>query len=204
MSYTVPNPEEYFTRLAPPRDDLIKELEEEAARENIPIIGPVVGELLYLLARASGARAILELGTATGYSGIYLARALQEPDGRLITLENDSAMAERARSNFRRANLDNLVEVRQGDALREIAAMEGSFDFIFLDIEKRDYLPALIRLENLLRLGGLLVADNTAFEDADEFIQGVSSRPGWRAVHLYGFLPFHSPEYDGLTMALRI
>jgi hypothetical protein len=79
----IPDMENYFRGFIPRRDALLRELEEEAKRESIPIVGPVVGELLYILARMSGAKNILELGTATGYSGIYLARALA-PGGKIV------------------------------------------------------------------------------------------------------------------------
>ena len=74
MSKIVDNPEDYFRGLVPPRDELMIELEAQAEKENIPIVGPVLGELLYVLAAATKAKRILELGTATGYSTIYMAR----------------------------------------------------------------------------------------------------------------------------------
>jgi predicted O-methyltransferase YrrM len=97
MSDIVDHPEEYFGRLVPERDPLLIDLETEARREEIPIIGPVVGELLYVLVRATGAKRILELGTATGYSAIFLARACRILNGTVMTLESDRAMAARAR-----------------------------------------------------------------------------------------------------------
>ena len=76
-----------FKDLVPPRAELLQRLEAEAEQERIPIVGPVVGELLFILARAMGARRILELGTATGYSAIYLAQAVAPESGQVITLE---------------------------------------------------------------------------------------------------------------------
>jgi len=102
MSHMIPNPEETFRHLVPTGDTLLRELEKEAEVEGIPIVCPVVGELLYLLARISKATRILELGCATGYSAIHLARALDAPEGRLITLENNQDMAARAQANFRK------------------------------------------------------------------------------------------------------
>ncbi|MDY6952736.1 MAG: O-methyltransferase, partial [Thermodesulfobacteriota bacterium] len=81
MSKMIPDLEEAFRKLAPARDRLLKELEEEARHEGIPIIGPVMGELLYVLARAMDAGSVLELGTAAGYSAIYLGRACKETMG---------------------------------------------------------------------------------------------------------------------------
>ena len=93
MTKMMPDLEGYFRGLAPDSDALLLELEAEATRESIPIVGPVVGELLFVLARATGAKNILELGTATGYSGIFLGRACAQIPGRVISLELDEAMA---------------------------------------------------------------------------------------------------------------
>jgi predicted O-methyltransferase YrrM len=203
MSVMIPDMENYFRGFIPPRDALLLALEEEAARESIPIVGPVVGELLYILARVTGARNILELGTASGYSGIYLARALP-PGGKLITLELSGAMARRARANFLKAGLDQLVEVREGQALDLMAAMTGTFDLIFLDIDKESYAPALPHCRRLLKVGGLLIADNVGFAGADAFNREIFGQKAWRAVHLLSFLPQHSPEKDGLSLAVRV
>lgn len=203
MSSMIPDPENYFRGFIPPREALLLELEEEAAREAIPIVGPVVGELLYILARAAAARNILELGTATGYSAIYLARALP-PGGKVITLELSDAMARRARSNFTRAGLTSQVEVRVGPALELMAPMTETFDLIFMDINKESYLPALPHCRRVLKVGGLLITDNVGFAGADPFNQEIFRHRSWRVVHLLSFLPQHSPEKDGLSLALRV
>ena len=128
MSHLVSDPEAYFSRLVPEGDPLLKELEEEARRDNTPIVGPVVGGLLYLLARISKAARILELGTAGGYSAFHLAQALSAEGGRLVTLEIDPKTAERARSNFQRAGVSQRIEIRIGDALETLSVLDGTFD----------------------------------------------------------------------------
>ncbi|MEJ2673258.1 MAG: class I SAM-dependent methyltransferase [Deltaproteobacteria bacterium] len=204
MCAMIPDLEGYFRGLVPREDALLQELEKEASRESIPIVGPVVGELLFILARATGAARILELGTATGYSGIFLGRACQDLQGRVVSLEHDAAMAGRARGNLARAGLAEVVEVREGEALKLMAAMGDTFDLIFLDIDKESYLPALSHCARLLRAGGLLLADNTGFTGAADFNREIQSHPAWRAVHLLSFLPRHSPEHDGLTLAVKV
>jgi caffeoyl-CoA O-methyltransferase len=203
MSVMIPDMENYFRGFIPPRDALLLALEEEAARESIPIVGPVVGELLYILARVTGARNILELGTASGYSAIYLARALP-PEGKVISLELSEAMARRARSNFLKAGLEKRVEVREGQALNLMAALTETFDLIFLDIDKESYVSALPHCRRLLKVGGLLIADNVGFAGADAFNREIFAQNSWRAVHILSFLPQHSPEQDGLTLAVRV
>jgi len=204
MSKMIPDLEGAFRRLVPVRDVLLKELEEEAQHERIPIIGPVMGALLYVLARAMCAGVVLELGTATGYSAIYLGRACKETMGRVVTLERDKAMAKRAIANFKRAGLAGFIELILGDALVEMEKLPGPFDMVFVDIDKEDYLPALSHCHRLLRTGGLLIADNVGFQGADAFNRALSESPDWKAVHLLSFLPFHSPEKDGLCLALRL
>ena len=203
MSAIVENPEAYFRQFVPDRDPLLLELEEEAQRKTIPIVGPVVGELLFILARATAAKTILELGTASGYSAIFLARACKNVNGRVITLEQDRAMAEKALKNFKTAGLEKHIEIRICDALQEISKMTTTFDFIFMDIEKEDYTRALPHCQKLLKKGGLLVVDNVGFKDADGFNQAIAHQPKWRTISLFSFLPLHSPENDGICLALR-
>ncbi|MFO7495692.1 MAG: O-methyltransferase [Desulfobacterales bacterium] len=200
----IPFPEAYFGKFLPARDPLLQHLEQEAQREKIPIVGPVVGELLYLLATLGQTRRVLELGTATGYSTLFLARACRAFGGRVLTVESAPHMAARARANFQTADLADSIELRQGDALSVLPRLNGPFDLVFMDIDKSFYQPALADCRRLLRPGGLLVADNTAFSDADGFNRAVTADSGWRALHLYAFLPGHSPEKDALTLALRV
>ena len=203
MSEIVDNPENYFKALIPMRDELMMELEAQAEKENIPIIGPVVGELLYILTAATKAKRILELGTATGYSAIYLAKACQPVDGRVVTLENNIAMAARARRNFQQAGVADRIEIHVKDALEALPQLHDEFDLIFLDVEKQDYIKVLPDCHRLLIKGGLLVADNVGFRDADAFNRTISGHSAWRSVALFSFLPLHSPENDALCLALR-
>lgn len=203
MSSIVDSPESYFRKLVPAVGPLLDELEEEARREKIPIVGPVVGTLLFLLARVAQARVILELGTATGYSALFLARACALNGGRLVTFELDPAMAERAQRNLERGELATVARVVVGDALAELSRMDAVVDLVFMDIEKADYIRALPHCHRLLKPGGLLFADNVAFKDADAFNCAIATDPGWTSAALFSFLPGHSPEMDGICLALR-
>ena len=200
----IPELEQYFKGLVPPRTELMRRLEVEADQERIPIVGPVVGELLFILARAMGARQILELGTATGYSAIYLAQAVAPMAGEVTTLEIDPAMAQRAEDNIAKAGLSDRVKVKIGNALTLMATLIVSFDLIFMDIDKEGYLPSLAGCHRLLRLGGLLVVDNTGFQGAADFNQALMTDRRWRAVNLLTMLPQHSPEKDGLALAVKM
>ena len=122
-------------------------------------VSPLQGQLLQVLARAVGARRILELGTLAGYSTIWLARALPA-DGSLVTLEIDPASAAAARANLVRAGVAAVVELRVGPALETLPQLQGPFDLIFLDADKSES-PQYLRFAlELSRPGTLIVADN--------------------------------------------
>lgn len=200
----VDNPEEYFRKFIQPRDRLLLQLENEAEKEDIPIVGPLVGELLYILAKVTGAKTILELGTATGYSAIFLARGCEAVGGQVVTLENDPQMAARAQSNIRNAALEKTVDIVIDDALKAIAEMSRLFDLVFIDIEKEDYIRALPHCYRLLRPGGLLVADNVSYKGAQPFNRAIFEDNRWKSVNLYAYLPLHSPEKDAVCLAVRL
>lgn len=125
-------------------------------------VSAVQGKLLHLLARISGARRILEIGTLGGYSSIWLARALPE-GGLLVSLEIDPHHADVARANIARAGLADRVDVRVGPALESLAAMaagEAPFDMIFIDADKENGAAYVTAGIGLSRPGGLIIVDN--------------------------------------------
>jgi len=123
------------------------------------------GKMLFLLAQATGARRILEVGTLGGYSTIWLARALPE-DGELVTLEIDSKHARVARENLVRAGVSDKVEIRVGPASDSLAAMTGeaAFDFVFIDADKQGNAPYVAEAIRLGRSGTMVVVDNVVRE----------------------------------------
>jgi caffeoyl-CoA O-methyltransferase len=203
MSHMIEQPATYFSQWISERPNLLQEMETEAAHEDIPIVGPVVGQLLYLLAMAVNARRILELGTATGYSAIFMGAACRQNQGRIITLEIDPGMAERARKNIAGAEMSDMIEVRCQDAHGGLGTMVDHVDMVFMDVEKQDYVKLLPEIEKILKPNGLLVADNTGFKDAHRFNKAIHESPDWTSVNLWSYLPGHSPEYDGICIALK-
>ncbi|HEY8863052.1 MAG TPA: O-methyltransferase [Candidatus Dormibacteraeota bacterium] len=153
----------YLDGLLPPRDPVLARMEEEAHSENIPIVDAHEGVLLYLLVKIAGAKRVLELGTATGYSGIWLLRGTV--DGALTTFEVDHKRAERARANFSEAGLGNRALVLEQDAVGGLQKLEERFDACFIDLlnvfpsEDVTLRAASLCLERL-DAGGLLMADN--------------------------------------------
>jgi predicted O-methyltransferase YrrM len=169
--------EQYLADLNHEPDAVLREIAAKGVARNLPLVDAEVGALLRVLATAIGARKVLEIGTAVGYSGIWIAGAL--PDGgMLMTMELDAERAREARDNFARAGLADRASVIVGDVERMIAKVAGPFDLIFQDGSKKLYEPLLDRLVALLRRGGLLVTDNVlwsgrvvpgfAKDDADE------------------------------------
>lgn len=155
--------ERYLATLNHVADPLLIELAADGTRRDLPLIDAEVGALLRVQATAIDARRILEIGTAIGYSGIWLARALP-PDGMLITMEVDPKRAEEARRNFARAGLAERATVMVGDASRMLHKVSGPFDLIFQDGDKQLYVPLLAPLIELLRPGGLLMTDNVLWD----------------------------------------
>lgn len=149
----------YVEGLLPQRDEVLRGLEAYAAEHGVPIVGPRVGTLLMILAAASEAKKALELGTAIGYSGTWIARGMAS-GGRLITVESRQEMARLARRNLEEAGVADSVEVVLGEASEVIPTLGNGFDFIFNDVDKERY-PAILSLSKpALAKGGVLVTDN--------------------------------------------
>jgi caffeoyl-CoA O-methyltransferase len=196
---------EHFRQFARHGDPLLLRLEKEAARKDIPIVGPAMGKLLYLLARASGARRVLELGTSIGYSAIWLGRAVAPAGGKVTSLEWDARTAVAAEKNLAEAGLAGSVEVVVGDALGWLAghARRRRFDLVFNDIDKELYTATLVPIAMMLRPGGLAVFDNTSFRSAGDFLEVSKQHPELEALHLYCFLPGHDPDDDAVTLCVK-
>src|SRR6266851_901945 len=122
----------YLDGLVPKRDRVLTRMEEEAHHENIPIVDTHEGMVLYLLVKIAGAKRVLELGTATGYSGIWLLRGTA--GGSLTTFEVDHKRAERARANFADAGLGKQALVLEQDAVVGLPKLDERFDACFIDL----------------------------------------------------------------------
>ena len=153
-----PEQEGYLDRLLPPRDPLLREMEERAGREDIPISDPEVGRLLSILARSAGARRILEIGAAIGYGTVCLARGA--PEARVQSVDINPERLAVARQYLERAGLADRVELIEGKALEVIQRLDGPFDLVYVDAVKSEYRRYLDLVVPKLRVGGLIVCDN--------------------------------------------
>ena len=152
--------EQYLYELLPERDAVLDEMEKYAEEHRVPIIGPAVARLLALFAQVSGAKRVFEMGSAIGYSTIWLARAAG-PKGNVHYTDGDPRNAERARGYFRKAGVAKRIHVAVGDALELLKKAPGKFDLIFNDVDKHQYPAALKVALPKLKKGGLFITDNT-------------------------------------------
>lgn len=172
-------------------------------------ISALEGRILALLARSVDARRVLEVGTLGGYSALWLLSLLEGP-ARLVTVEKDPDAAELAREAFRRAEVDDRIDLREGDGHEVLRRLPGSppFDFVFVDADKAGYPRYLGAAASLMRPGGILAADNTFWEGkaADPSDEGDESTRGIREFNRTladdpRFEAVIVPVRDGLTVA---
>jgi caffeoyl-CoA O-methyltransferase len=212
FSATDPRIAPYVERLLLPEDPVLAEIRERSAAAGLPpiAVGPLDVRHLEVIARAAGARRIVEIGTLGGYSGTSLARALPE-DGVLHTFELDPRHAEVARESFRRAGVLARVRIHVGraDDLLPTIEREGPFDLVFVDADKAGYPGYLAWAERNLRRGGVLLADNV-FRRAAFPVPGDDPAAA-RGISLFNETLARSPAFrttmlpleDGLAMAVR-
>ena len=133
------------------------------------------GKTLRVLTEAVGAKKVLEIGTSTGYSGLWFCLALRSTGGHLTTLELDHGRATQARQHFEQAGVASLVTVVEGDAHKQVTKVTGPFDIAFIDAEKPGYIDYLRKVLPLVRPGGLILAHNV--DMAPEYVKAVTSNP---------------------------
>ena len=143
-------------------DQILKEIEEKAEIEFMPIVGPERGKVLAEEVKKAKPKRILEVGTLIGYSAILMGRELDKKS-RIITIENHAEEAKAAEENIRRAEIPAKVQVIAGDAIQVLPTLKDSFDFVFIDADKTEYFDYLRLVENKLRKGSVIVADNAGF-----------------------------------------
>ena len=162
-------------------------------RQTYLSVPAVDGKALRLLTESAGAKNVVEIGTSTGYSGLWFCMALQSTGGHLTTFEIDPQRAALAREHFRNAGVEDLVTVVQGDAHREIANLKGPIDVVFIDADKEGYVDYLNKLLPLVRPGGLILAHN--IDMVRDYVRAIMSNPGLETI-------FYK-EGAGLSVSLK-
>ncbi|MBI4446958.1 MAG: O-methyltransferase [Acidobacteria bacterium] len=199
--------EQYLTRLYGQEDPILVEMEERAKKEGFPIVGPLVGRILYQLVKISGARRVLELGSGFGYSGYWFSQALGK-SGEITLTEFSEENIRAARDFFKKGKVETPVHFYHGDALELLENLPGPYDIIFNDVNKPQYPEIFRKAPSRLRPGGLLISDNVLWKglvvesDGDEKTNGILE---------YTHLIFSSPDFyssiipvrDGISVSIK-
>jgi len=200
--------DEYMLSILPQRDSVMQEMEAEAAKRDIPIVGPAVGRVLYQYARLINAKKVFELGSAIGYSTLWFARAVGE-GGEVFYTDSDPKNADEASGYFRRAGVAERIHIGVGDALEQLALRQREFDIIFNDVDKEYYPRVLDMAANHLRRGGLFITDNVLWSGqvADVNAKDKDTRAiqefNQRLYAMKDFFTTILPLRDGLAVAVK-
>lgn len=157
------------------------------------------GRFLRMLVAARGAKSILEIGGASGYSGIWLGLGARESGGSVVSIEYDPVRAKESLENTQRAGLTDVVRNVQGDAFAEIPKLAGTFDFVFLDAWKPDYIKFFEMVYPRLNPGGLFLAHNVVNKKADmePFLNAIQTHPGL-------FTTIVAPSGEGMSISYKV
>lgn len=198
----------YLEGIEKPRDALLAKMEALAAEKRHPISDPEVASFLAVVVQSMGAKRAIEVGTNIGYGAIVMARA----GAHVVTIEKSHELCETARGFAKEAGLDGSIDVREGDAIAVLEALEGTFDLAYVDCVKEDYPRYLALLEPRLRKGGVVVADNVLWRGlvaakdvpADERARVTALREFNRAVTSAPFRGVVLPLGDGVAYAVKV
>ena len=163
--------EDYIRKTLKDKDGLLKQLEEYAKENNIPIVHKEVSELLKVLLKVQKPKRILEVGCAIGYSSILFASVLDDVE--IITVERNEKMIEKAKANIKSAGFEKNIIILEGDAEEVLKEVEGPFDMIFMDSAKGQYKLFYDMIIDKLRVDGLLISDNILYKGMvahDDFV----------------------------------
>jgi predicted O-methyltransferase YrrM len=199
--------ERYLYELLPARDEVLTEMEEQARERNIPIIGPAVARVISQYALAIGAKRVFEMGSAIGYSTIWLARAVGE-GGLVYYTDGSEKNASEARGYIERAGVADRIQILIGDSRDLIDTVDGEFDLIFNDVDKYQYPDVFRKAVPRVRRGGFFITDNVlwsgrvARQDADRDTEGIRefNRLLYSSDELY---PTVLPIRDGVAVCLK-
>jgi caffeoyl-CoA O-methyltransferase len=174
--------ESELEKLPVPMDDnekkILSILDDIRANQSYRNVPPQDGRFLRITTQAMNAKHVVEIGTSTGYSGIWFGMALQKTGGKLTTYEIDAQRAATARANFKRAGMADIITLVEGDAHEEVKKLKDPIDILFLDADKEGYIDYLDKLLPLVRPGGLVIAHNINTRMADpKYMKAITTDP---------------------------
>ena len=201
MNFTAPAVDKYLYSLLPKRDPIAAELERYAKKHNVPIVGPAVARMLALFVQISGAKRIFEMGSAIGYSTLWIARAAG-PGAEVFYTDANPENAKRAATMFERAGIADRIQILVGDALESLQSTSGEFDMIFNDVDKPAY-PEVFKLAMpRIRSGGLFITDNTLWSGRVAK-KAKASDKATRAIQRFNRLLYASNDLYPVIVPLR-
>jgi caffeoyl-CoA O-methyltransferase len=190
----------YILDLLPGRHPVIAEMEREAEKRDVPIVGPAVATLLATLARSIGASRVFEMGSAIGYSTAFFAEAVG-PQGKVFYTDGSPKNAAEAKGYLSRLNLLDRVEILTGDAATHLRATAGPFDVVFIDIDKDGYPEALETAAPRVRPGGFLLADNVLW--SGKVVDKRIDDPATRGIRDFNRALFANRDFTSVIVPLR-
>ena len=205
---TPPEIERYIQNLYPLEDPLLKEMEDLGTKINFPLVGPLVGRVLYQLTKIISAKKVFEMGSGFGYSAFWFALATPE-DGVIHLTDHSQKNSELAKRFFVEGNLAHKARFHVGNALDILAKMNEIFDIIFIDIDKEHYPKALELAKSKVRVGGLLIVDNLLWfgqvleKHGDSSMEGVKTF-NQKLFNDCNFISTLLPVRDGIGVAYKI
>jgi predicted O-methyltransferase YrrM len=159
---------------------VLENIRRNQSYRNVP---PQDGRFLRIMAEAMNAKNVVEIGTSTGYSGIWFGMALQKTGGKLTTYEIDAQRAATARENFKKASLADIITLVEGDAHDEVKKLKDPIDILFLDADKEGYIDYLNKLLPLVHPGGLVIAHNINPRMADpKYMEAITTNPNLETI----------------------
>ena len=188
-----------------PADTILREIEAIGKRSFIPSIGPVKGKILAEIVKETRPKRILEVGALYGYSAILMAKN-SPPKAEIISVEKNPEHVRMAVENIRRANMEGRIRVIEGDGRTELERLSGSFDLVFLDAEKTQYLAYLKAVEKNLHEGSVIVADNVGiFKDQmQDYLEYVRKKGPYKSRTLETLLEFSDSTKDAIEISEKL
>lgn len=196
-----PGVEKYIYSILPKRDAVLSEMERYAKRNDVPIVGPAVGRMLAQLVELIAAKRIFELGSAIGYSTLWMARAAGA-GGAIHYSDGNPANAERAKQYLKRGGVSDRVTIHVGDALTALDSTTGDFDLIFNDVDKHGYPDVFHKAVSRIRSGGLFITDNILWSGRVTRKAKPNDR-NTRAIQQFNKLCYASPDLFPVLIPLR-
>ena len=204
----------YLLDIIPARDEVLTEMEAYAREHRFPIVGPLVGRVLHQLVLMTNPTRIFEMGSGFGYSAYWMAKALRQPEARIICTDGSQQNADRAADYLARGGIAGRIDYRVGNALEIIDETEGDFDIIYNDIDKDGYPEAFRKAIPRLRSGGLFITDNMLWmgrvvtHDTEVDTQGWDEQEQWLHKTTVGVkeltrLLYNSPDVFTTIIPLR-